>query len=355
MATQIEQSPELGTEVPLSQVDKELKKFFSSEETVTRASLMNFAIYSEQPKCLQRNTALIREVTREHACRALLVAVEPGVEKLNVRSWITAHCNLVSGARKSICSEQVSFLIQGTSPYLVSNTVFSRLDSDLPLVLWWQGEFSGNFEPNLYSRVDRLIIDSGEWANPLEQFERLEKAWSEKTSHFNVMDLAWTRVLQLRRALSFCFDEPAALAELPQVNEVEIVHSQTNSLDARMYAAWIAHQAGWKWIGAVEGSREHFNFESKEGVGISVKFTADAGNIPVSKVRLSSPSITCEVLREEGGQFIRSQVTGSNVSVEHLSPSNINTPAELIIERLRRGCNNQLYFTLLKTVRLLIS
>jgi hypothetical protein len=62
--------PELGTEVPFSSVEKALSALFSSDKAVTRASLMNFAIYGEHLDSLDENTALIHEVTREHAyCR----------------------------------------------------------------------------------------------------------------------------------------------------------------------------------------------------------------------------------------------------------------------------------------------
>jgi glucose-6-phosphate dehydrogenase assembly protein OpcA len=160
--------------------------------------------------------------------------------------------------------------MEGKSAYLVPNTVLSRLDSDLPLIFWWQGQLSENFEPTLYTRIDRLIIDSGEWQNPIEQLSRLEIAYQEPGSHFNVMDLAWTRVLQLRLAMAACFDDPIALAELPRMTAVEICHSKSHGLDARMLAAWMAHQAGWTVVGT--SSEDHASLESKEGISISLRF-----------------------------------------------------------------------------------
>lgn len=347
--------PELGTEVPLSQVERELKNLFASDSAVTRASLMNFAVYSEQPESLAANTALIRHFTTEHACRALVIAVKPGAEQLRIRSWVTAHCNLAANGKKSICSEQISFLIEGKSAYLVPNTVFARLDSDLPLAFWWQGDLSENFEPTLYSRIDRLIIDSGEWTDLLPQLDRLERAYRESTSHFIVLDLAWTRVLQLRLALAACFDDPHALAELPNVTEVEIAHSSTNGLDARMLGSWMMHQVGWKLIpGSNDADLGHL-LESKEGRQIRLKFTTTTCTCPVSLIKLTGPNVVCEVIREKSCQFIRSRIRSANQETECLTPSTINTPAELIIERLRRGCNNRLYFTLLQTVRQLLA
>lgn len=343
---------ELGTPVPLPDVEHSLKSIFASDQAVSKASLMNFAIYSERPDSLDRNTALIREVTREHACRALLIGVDPTDQPLDVRCWVTAHCNLVSNSRKSVCSEQITFLINGCSAYLIPNTVFARLDSDLPLVFWWQGEFSDHFEPTLYSRIDRLIVDSSEWSDPVSTFDKLERAHREPISHFSVLDLAWTRVLQIRLALAACFDDPLALAELPLLQEIEITHGQGHGLAARMLAAWMIHRVGWTIRFT---SSTQCMLESKEGVPITLNFNSDPGLLPISRIRLKGPNVTSTVTRAPHCPFIKSDNFATLHHTEHLTPANINTPAELVIERLRRGCNNRLYFSLLAIVRKLLN
>ena len=354
MPTLSDNLSDLGTEVPLASVERELKNLFASDLAITRASLINFAIYSEQPEDLADNTAIIREVTREHACRALLIAVTCQDHAPSVRAWITAHCNLNSSGGKSICSEQITLLMEGRSEHFVPNMVLSRLDSDLPLVFWWQGPLTENFEPALYSRIDRLIIDSGAWADPLVQFDLLEKAYRSSVTRLNVMDLAWTRVLPLRLALAACYDDPLALADFPKVNEITISHNPSHSLEARMIAAWMAHQAGWKWLHVPTGGRAEFSLESREGIRITLRFLTTDSAIPISSIRLCSPGATTEASRGSDCPFIRSCITSDSQKTEHLTPANFNTPAELIIERLRRGCNNRLYFTLLQSVRELL-
>ena len=49
----------LGQEVPLPQVTKALRALWADEAGKTRASLMNFVIYSEDPTSLERNTQLL--------------------------------------------------------------------------------------------------------------------------------------------------------------------------------------------------------------------------------------------------------------------------------------------------------
>ena len=343
------QVSELGEEVPLREIDRSLKKLWESNKAMTRASLMNFAIYAECPGSLAGNTELIRELTREHACRALLIAVEPADGEPEVRAWITAHCQLGDGGKKHVCSEQVSFLIRGCGRTVVANTLFAHVDSDLPLTLWWQGDFSPNWEPYLFTEINRLVIDSSEWSDPLPQFEILQRSWQHPASGFSVNDLTWTRVLHLRMALAACFDDPAALSLLPLVESMDITCSPGHSVAGRMFAAWAAHRAGWKFT-AVEEAGHHCIFESA-GHPLRISFHEKEACVAVPAVTLRAPGLTVSLTCQEDSPFIHGKVETAAGTVERLTPCPCHSPAELVIERLRRGCNTKLYFTLLETVR----
>jgi len=342
---------DLGEEVALPEIPRRLKELWENSEARTRASLMNLAICSERTDALAENTEIIRELTSEHACRALLVTVEPADGAPSVRSWITAHCHLGDGGNKSICSEQLSFLIRGCGHNVLANTIFAHVDSDLPLTLWWQGAFSGNWEPHLFGEVDRLVLDSSAWAEPAGQFVVLRRSWEQAAGEFSVNDLAWTRVLHLRMALAACFDDPAALALLPQAEVMEITCAPGHGLAGRMFAAWAAHRAGWVLRGA-EGAGV-FVFDAG-GRALRVSFREEESAAAVASVVLRGPGLEVALTREPGGCFIRSRVTTAAGCVERLTPSPCYTPAQLVIERLRRGCNTKLYFTLLETVQALL-
>src|SRR3984957_7685518 len=90
-----------GMPVDVAQINRSLKALWEQEGTVlTRASLINFAVYSEAPDALSANTQLMEQVTREHACRIILLAVNPAASKQRVQAWISAHCH-VTGASLS--------------------------------------------------------------------------------------------------------------------------------------------------------------------------------------------------------------------------------------------------------------
>ncbi len=342
----------LGTEVPLADLGKQLKQLWQSNDALTKASLANFAIFSENPASLAANTEVIREVTREHACRALLIAADPGAAEVSVRSWITAHCQLTAGGKKSVCSEQIAFLISGQSANLVPNTVFSWLESDLPLTFWWQGEFSARWEPHLYAVIDRLVIDSGEWRDPLPQLNLLEQAWQDDDGGFTVNDLSWTRVLHLRMALAAAFDEPGMLEHLAGVETIEIDHGAGHRLAAKMLAAWMIHQAGWV---LEPGKTSPDNFRvGHRGRTMQLVFAETGSKRAVPRVELTGPHGSVRLTQEPGNPFIQTRIELSTGNVERLTPCPCETAAELVTERLRRGCNTERYFTLLRTVRVLL-
>ena len=259
----------LGTEVAVSDIDRELHRFFSGgDEGLTpdegspglaRASLLNLAIYSEDAAAAVGTLSItIEELTREMACRAILILAEAGGPPA-VRSWVQAHCRLSGQGQKTVCTEQVSFLLSGANGNLVRNTVFAHLDSDLPLVFWWQGEFSDVFDERLYSRIDRFLFDSATWAQPGNQFLRLTRALEDSGGGFVAHDLAYTRSHPARNAIARVFDDHSALESLDQLETIEIVHAPGQRLSALWLAAWIAQRLQARFEGT-DASPGNFRF-----------------------------------------------------------------------------------------------
>ncbi|MEZ0386857.1 MAG: glucose-6-phosphate dehydrogenase assembly protein OpcA, partial [Verrucomicrobium sp.] len=206
----------LGQEVPLGRVDKALKELWGADNARTKASLMNFAIYSEDPASLEKNTALLADITQEHACRGLLILALPGQGPARARAWITAHCQLHEG-HKSVCSEQISFVLEGGNLDQVRNIVFAHLDSDLPLVCWWQGDLTESFSERLYSVFDLLFVDSSTWTQAARDLATLKEAQGQKTARFRSYDLSWLRSHLFRTALASCFQSAVAIGELQRL------------------------------------------------------------------------------------------------------------------------------------------
>src|SRR5262249_46372653 len=104
----------LGSSVELGKIEHELKKLWrEGEGAMTRASLMNLAVYSEQPGSLTNNTQLMAKITEDHSCRAIVIEADCRSQENRVDAWISAHCHLSGAGNKQVCSEQISFLLKG--------------------------------------------------------------------------------------------------------------------------------------------------------------------------------------------------------------------------------------------------
>ncbi|MEI6534640.1 MAG: glucose-6-phosphate dehydrogenase assembly protein OpcA [Verrucomicrobiaceae bacterium] len=319
----------LGQEVPLGQVDMALKELWGKDEARTRASLMNFAIYSEDPSSIEANTKLLEEITQEHACRGMLLLALPA-GKPSSRAWITAHCQLHEG-QKSVCSEQVSFLLEGGSMNQVRNIVFAHLDSDLPLVCWWQGDLSANFSERFYSVMDMLFIDSSNWSDPKRDFAALQQALSQTTARFRVYDLSWLRSHLFRTALASCFQDAVALAELPNLRRIEITHSTGHRLAGLLIAAWIAVRLKCK-LDTAGGIK----LISAEGNAIVVSLHEGAGDEALLGITLASGRACFTVSRSCGAAYVCTKVVLRDLTHEAMLPADLVKDSALISEQLSR-------------------
>ncbi len=233
----------LGFPCEIDQVEKQLAAIWESNEAATKASLVNFVIISHQPGSLEENHRLVGGLTRDHACRVILVeaAEKQTGSQDKARAWITAHCHLRGGSR-SVCSEQIAFRLGAASPGTMRHLLLKHLESDLPVVVWWQGEPGLDFEPRLTSVVDRLIVDSSRWPESTlaENWQRILEAAHAGPRPLTLHDLAWSRGHHWRQAVASLFDHPHAAQAIHGIHTLRITSSRSDSASARFLAAWLA-------------------------------------------------------------------------------------------------------------------
>ncbi|NQX00334.1 glucose-6-phosphate dehydrogenase assembly protein OpcA [bacterium] len=340
--------PELGIEVPISAIDLELRKLWEQDEARTNASLINLVVYSEKAGALIENSQIIRELTREHACRAILVGIDCNEPKPSLRAWITAHCHLADG-RKSVCCEQIAFHLTGRVTGRFRNTVFAHLNSDLPLIFWWQGELSDILTERLVSVIDRLVIDSSSWADPAASFVMIEET-SQSNPDLVIQDHAWTRSWQFRVGIASLFDDPTAQAALPEIRSIEITYHPDHRNTALQILAWLAVQAGWK----DRASTDLVAFETSTGVPITVTLHADPNAPPLSSLIIRAGNVTVKVTQKPGASHVEREVETPAFKATSLSPVDPTSPAELVALQLARGGKNSLYQKILPRFRAML-
>jgi len=319
----------LGLETPIARIDRALKQLWEGDEAKTRASLINLAIYTEDGCQLMADNELLDHVAAQHACRALLILALPEARSPRARAWIQALCRPYQG-KQVVCSEQISFVLEGGDAAQVQNIVFAHLDSDLPLVVWWQGDLSKNFEERLYSRIDTLIIDSSRWSDPAHQFDALLAAMNAETGGFDVRDLAWTRSHFMRTALATCFQDATSCQNLARLQSIRITHLTGQRTTALLLAAWI---------------------NQRLKAALSVELIEKDTGPALQGLVLEGPGVRGEVRRECDSCFVRVSSTCGENTREELLPADVDSDAELVSELLSRFHGSTLYSSMLPFVR----
>ena len=332
----------LGREVPVSGIEKALAELWENDEASTKATLLNLVCFSTRAGSLLENDRLAAELTRDHACRVLLIEATPGAE---TRAWISAHCHL-SGGKKSVCSEQIALLLDRNRVGLARNTLLALLPSDLPVVLWWQGPLDDAFEPGLYSHVDRLLVDSAGWefSETPRQLAKLAAAREKMGRPFALHDLAWTRTYQFRIALAALFDHPHAQALLGDLQRVEIVVAPGYRACGALLAAWISRSLGWTPAGALP---EGWKFSKANGAIVEFVCQESPDSAPVGRLELGSARGAVTISRKRGDCHLCASIEDGTQLPPLMLPAQCDGIASLVAEMLSRGGKNSLYSAVL--------
>src|SRR5438309_932762 len=292
----------LGVPVEVGKIDQKLKKLWQeSEGAVTRASLMNLAVYSEEPGSLDRNTQLMARITEDHACRAIVIEADCNAENDRVDAWISAHCHVSRAGSKQVCSEQISFRLNGGCTTQLPNIVLSNLDSDLPLYLWWQHEFREPMDPQLWTWVDRVIYDSRPWQDFQAQMRLLESAQTEAKQRIVLCDLNWTRLDKVRFALAQFFDHPTAHHHFAKMKNARIDFAPDFRSTAVLFAGWLAAQLNWSAEKAIRN--DALQFVDSSGRKIDIELRERAGE-PIGQIVVNSREVEFVVARAKCGDLL---------------------------------------------------
>lgn len=348
----------LGEEVEISRIEKALQALFAGgsdadHDGIARASLINLALYNENPAELEQDAAVLAELTSETACRSLLIHADTRATVTGARAWVQAHCQIDRNGAKSVCTEQISFFLTGHSSGLLRNAVLAHLDSDLPLAFWWRGEFSDAFEEGLYSRIDRLLFDSEGWASPRNPFLRLLECQRGTSSPYVMHDLAFTRMNSIRHALANAFDRPLVARELGSLSEVTIRYANGFRMSALYLAAWTAARLETGIDAGISTSREIVCLPCK-GLrkGFRIRLAElDPARLGTVEVDFEMGGTRVEISRCQTRDFIRTLTKREHADTqEDWLPARRMHDAALVADILNRAGRNRTHGQILPVV-----
>ncbi len=345
----------VGLPVEIGLIEKELGKLWEENADVkTRASLINLVLYTESAKEIESNTRLIAEIASRHALRAIVVFGNPAAPECNARAWINAHCHTVGQGKLQICSEQITFQLEGTAVSSLASIVFSHLDTDLPLCFWWQTELPAKIDIALWRLVDRLIFDSSTWKEPETQSKRIQEIATSAADRIVLCDLSWTRLLHTRFAIASLFDSSSTLPYLRKISHIEISHAPGSRTAALLLLGWIAAQL--KWTLQSSSGSSHF-FISPDGVQVSFQTVEQTGPL-ISRCHLEAEAekASFQLQRPEGSEFYQIKMEGQGLpSAEHLIAAGKEAVSDILVEELGRSGKHPLYCNALNAILPLLS
>lgn len=342
-----------GMPVEIGSINRELKKLWEQGgEVMTRASLINLAVYSETAGSLAENTRIIAEITREHACRAIVIAADPRAAGDRAEAWISAHCHISRAGSKQVCSEQLSFSLSGCYVRMLPSVVFSHLDSDLPFYLWWQGDLPDPIDPQLWTWVDRLIYDSAGWKNFDAQMRLVEAAQAEAHQRVVLCDINWARLVQIRLAVAQFFDGPTSRDKLGAVERVQIAFAPGYRSTAALLVGWLAAQLQWQKSATF--GRTAIHFSDKAGNTIAITLRESEGEA-IGACSLFCAGSEYRVEHPPGADLLQVSAHANGTERMHqLMPAGSNEPVRLMREELMRGGPHRVYLRAVQAVRELI-
>ncbi|MFV0416100.1 MAG: glucose-6-phosphate dehydrogenase assembly protein OpcA [Chthoniobacterales bacterium] len=351
MSAQLSDYINPGLPVQLDAIEKSLGQLWEqTDDTKTRASLINLVIYTEDFNSAEENTRLIAQLAEEHACRAILVVANPSASTSSANAWISAHCRKIGKNQRQICSEQITFQLDGDISEALPNIVFSHLDTDLPLYFWWQGNFHQTLSIKFWSWVDRLIFDSRDWKKFSEQI-KLARHFCQTSptsnSHRTILcDLNWARLLPTRFALATFFDNSFALSQLSKLKNLRIHHGPGCRSTAILLLGWLAKQLNWQLTDLLQ--KPYFITTDKKELSFEFIEVAEKG---IRNISFQSDEAQFAFTYDPEGHSFHVTAEGTTCSsFEQILPLGRNNTLDILLNELNRGGNHPLYIETLETI-----
>lgn len=340
----------LGLQVELDRIDKELKKLWEQDKGATRACLINLAVYSEEPGSLNNNTQLIAQVAENHACRAIVIGADCRQKESHVEAWISAHCHVPRAGSRQICSEQLSFWLEGPCTTLLPSIVFSHLDSDLPFYLWWQDDLPEKMDPQLWAWVDRLIYDSQTWKDFSRQFRHVETAQEESKQRIVLCDLNWTRLDKIRYAVAQFFDHPASHHHFAEMESVTVDFGPGFKSTAILLIGWLAAQLDWKTNQQTMNGSCRFVDANNRKIDIELHQTSSPA--PIHRIAIQSGEVEFVVGHAHCGDLLEVyRKSGKEKPAPQMMPAQSHDLVSLMSQELMRGGPHHVYLRAVNRVR----
>jgi glucose-6-phosphate dehydrogenase assembly protein OpcA len=290
----------------VGQIERELGKLRTNDDgtLALRSSVLNLIVVTDEQSA-QEITDSVSRLAGRHPARAVVFIADPEGES-NVDVRLSAFCN-VRGGGVQVCAEQVTIHAEGPPAQHLESFAGPLLVPDLPVFLWYPGEFSPRSQEfaAMAELADRIIVDSAASEN-YETCLREIAALIEDPEMPAIGDLQWVGLSPWRSLLADTFGAPERAGDLERIESVEVLYAPGGENRALLLVGWLASTLGWKPESADRGG-QNLEFYGASG-RISVVLSPDSPDARLRRIRLYSPEYSFQVSRHRELSDVRTTV-----------------------------------------------
>lgn len=251
--------------VDIGAIERELRQLWKENaaeaggQAVTRALTLNLVARATDSATADRLSDVVQRLTASHPNRTVLAVVRPAAEP-QLEAYVQANCLLAGPGVPQVCGEQITIDARGPAAAQVASLVLPLLVPDLPVALWLPGPapFSDPLLARLRGVIDRLIVDSREFADPardlaaMAAFDSADLIGPGAGARSPALsDLSWGELTPWRELTAQFFDTRPLLPHLRRIDHVEIGFvpapgGPPNPVGPLLAAGWLASRLGWQ-------------------------------------------------------------------------------------------------------------
>jgi glucose-6-phosphate dehydrogenase assembly protein OpcA len=290
----------------LGQIERELGKLRTNDDgtLALRSSVLNLIVVTDEESA-QEITNSVSRLAGRHPARAVVFIVDPEGES-NVDVRLSAFCN-VRGGGPQVCAEQVTIHAEGPPALHLESLAGPLLIPDLPVFLWYPGEFSPRSQEfaAMADLADRIIVDSAASENH-EACLREIATLIEDPEMPAIGDLQWVGLSPWRSLLADTFGVPERAGDLEKIESAEVLYAPGGKNRVLLLIGWLASTLGWKPESANRGG-QNIEFSGPSG-RIIVDLSPDSPDARLRRIRLYSEEYSFQVSRHREFSDVRTTV-----------------------------------------------
>jgi len=295
-----------GGRMSLGQIERELGKLRTNDDgtLALRSSVLNLIVVTDEESA-QEITDSVSRLAGRHPARVVVFIADPEGES-NVDVRLSAFCN-VRGGGAQVCAEQVTIHAEGPPAMHLESLAGPLLIPDLPVFLWYPGEFSPRSLEfaAMADLADRIVVDSAASENH-EACLREIAGLIEDPEMPALGDLQWVGLSPWRSLLADTFGAPERAGDLEKIESAEVLYAPGGENRALLFVGWLASTLGWKPESANRGGQT-LEFSGPSG-RIFVDLSPDSPDARLRRIRLYSPEYSYQVSRHRELSEVRTTV-----------------------------------------------